>query len=340
MNQFKKRITNNNFEDLSKIYNFIACIYTISMLVLVMVKKTNLTESKQSIFIKKFIISTKLKEVTLNNVKKNKKFLESKNEQKTPPKKKFNKYDVEESITEGRNVYTISPKNKSTEKIILYLHGGAYMANFQSIHWNFISNIIDGAGIKVVAPDYPLAPEHTWQDAFYMLNSLYKKLNLEKKDFILIGDSAGAGLALAWTIELYNKNYKQPGQLFLLSPWLDVSMSNPDIVITEDIDPYLSREALKIAGKYWSGDTETDSWQVSPLNNDFKVIPPLTLFTGTADILNNDAQLLKNRILTLGLNIDYREYKNMIHDWMFFKMPEAKKCCDEIISIINMNIKN
>ena len=76
-----------------------------------------------------------------------------------------------------------------------------------------------------------------------------------------------------------------------------------------------------------------NDWHISPLYGNFKELPPISLFTGTADILNPDAVILKDNLLKENLAINYHEYPKMIHDWMFFNIPEAQSCIKSIISL-------
>ncbi|HET9486082.1 MAG TPA: alpha/beta hydrolase, partial [Chryseosolibacter sp.] len=153
-----------------------------------------------------------------------------------PPAEVVEKCTVEKRILHHRNVFTLHPKTNPSGKHILYLHGGAYVQNFVRQHWTFLASLVEELHCSITAPDYPLAPRHTYREAFDMVIPLYKKLinMVSPKDVILMGDSAGGGFVLALSQYLHKRNVPQPGQLFLLSPWLDLTMKNPAI---KDIDP-------------------------------------------------------------------------------------------------------
>jgi acetyl esterase/lipase len=42
----------------------------------------------------------------------------------------------------GRKVWTLVPKEGATQKTILYLHGGAYVANLLSFHWDLVADLM------------------------------------------------------------------------------------------------------------------------------------------------------------------------------------------------------
>jgi acetyl esterase/lipase len=66
---------------------------------------------------------------------------------------------------------------------------------------------------------------------------------------VLIGDSAGAGLALAAAQRLRDRTGAQPSRIVLISPWLDLTMSHPDQAALEADDPVLARPGLLEAGR-------------------------------------------------------------------------------------------
>ncbi|HEX8039754.1 MAG TPA: alpha/beta hydrolase, partial [Chryseosolibacter sp.] len=153
-----------------------------------------------------------------------------------PPKEILRSCSVEKHVIHNRNVFTLHPVTTPSKKHILYLHGGAYVQNFVRQHWIFLQALLEDLHCDITAPDYPLAPAHTYRDAFNMIVPLYKKLiqTVSPSDLILMGDSAGGGFALALAQYLREKDLPQPSKIFLLSPWLDVTMTNPAI---KDIDP-------------------------------------------------------------------------------------------------------
>ena len=92
-----------------------------------------------------------------------------------PPKKIADSCHLEKWQLQGRNVFTLSPKEKKAKKHILYLHGGAYVQNFAKPHWNFLANLLTRTQFAITAPDYHLAPTNTYKQSFAMVEEIYKK---------------------------------------------------------------------------------------------------------------------------------------------------------------------
>jgi epsilon-lactone hydrolase len=254
-----------------------------------------------------------------------------------PPIRISRNYMVETMQVNGRNIFIVAPKIINNDKIVFYLHGGAYIAGISWPHWRFIRKLIGNSGVKVAMVDYPVAPENSYTDTIDMVLKSYEMLlkNYLPSQIVFMGDSAGGGLALAIAQELHRKNLPQPASLILLCPWLDVTMSNQDIDAFEKKDSLLSRKALVSAGKHYAKDADRRNPLISPLYGGFDGLAPLHLFAGTHDLLTADARKLNELLKNKNANFHYHEYSHMFHVWMLFPIPEAKKVLHHIARIID-----
>jgi acetyl esterase/lipase len=251
-----------------------------------------------------------------------------------PTKKILSSYHVDKYQVKGRNVFTLNPGEG--HKHILYLHGGAYVEGFLRPHWDFMHMLIKDLDCTITAPDYPLAPENTYLQTFEMMSELYRQLieKVDQKDFVIMGDSSGGGLALALAQKMRIENIRQPAQIILLSPWLDIGLTNPEI---KDIDPsdlFLGVDSLRVAGKAYAGDADPGSYLLSPVNGPLDGLGKISVFIGSREILVADARKLKARSIEEGIGLNYYEYTGMFHTWMLLNFPESKKAKRQIISII------
>jgi acetyl esterase/lipase len=253
-----------------------------------------------------------------------------------PPPKISKNYNVETKQVNGQNIFIIFPKAVYNGKIIFYLHGGAYIAGITWPHWRFIRRLVDNAGVRVAMIDYPVAPENGYADTIDMVLKSYQFLleNYSHSQIVIMGDSAGGGLALALAQELHRNYLPQPDCLILLCPWLDTTLSNPDIEAFEKKDSLLSKKALISAGKHYAKDTDRTNPLISPLYGIFEGLAPIYLFAGTHDLLTADARKLNELLKNSGVRLNYHEFDHMFHVWMFFPIPEAKKALCQIVQII------
>ena len=237
---------------------------------------------------------------------------------------------------DGHLVWIVSPREKPSDKHVIYLHGGAYVNSFASQHWNLISKLVQATNCNVIAPNYPHAPEHYVHDVFAFLLPLYQAFaaGVGSSNITIMGDSSGGGISLALAQQLRDLGLDQPGRLILLSPWLDATLSNPEIAEFDKIDPFLGVEGLQYGGAAYARDVDPKSYLVSPVYGSFRDLAPISLFIGTRDILFPDCRKLRDRAADEGVRIDYREYEGMVHDWMLGPMPEARHAIAEIVDLI------
>jgi acetyl esterase/lipase len=248
-------------------------------------------------------------------------------------------YQVTKSDRNGHLVWTVAPKSGTPRKQIIYLHGGAYCNSFAPQQWNFMMRLVDALGCTVTAPNYPHAPEFCVHDVFDFLLPLYHEVAAREgsANVTVMGDSSGGGMSLALAQRLREDGRKQPGNVILLSPWLDVTMSDPQLAALDKIDPFLGVEGLKYAGAAYAGDEDPKHYLVSPVYGSLKDLAPITVFIGTRDILLADCRRLRDRAVAEGVKLNYREYEAMLHDWMLISLPESKQALREIVEIIGTN---
>ena len=117
-----------------------------------------------------------------------------------PPKEIQEEYNIEAETYQNRTVFYLTQKQGATNPYtIFYLHGGSYVSEASAYHWEFLKSIAKDIGATIVMPDYPLAPKYNYKDVFQMIEPLYQEIIEEvgKDKLIVMGDSAGGGLALA-----------------------------------------------------------------------------------------------------------------------------------------------
>ena len=135
-------------------------------------------------------------------------------------------------------------------------------------------------------------------------------------NIIFMGDSAGAGLALGVAHHLNREERPLPQQIILLGPWLDITMSNPDILPVDKYDPLLGIKGLQMAGAVYAGSLDPRDDKVSPLYGDFEGLPPISVFVGTHDLFVADCRRLKEKMRSAQLPLNYFEYTKMMHVWV------------------------
>lgn len=247
------------------------------------------------------------------------------------------KHNITKKEYDGMDCYIFNENHPAADHHILYLHGGAYISQPKPQHWNFLASIADQTNSTIFVPIYPKAPNHQYTESFAKVMPIYKEIiqTAGSERTILMGDSAGGGFALALAELLLEEHILQPKHLILLSPWLDITLQNPDAFALEPDDPMLSLYGLIEIGKTYAGDMDRDVYLLSPINGKLEGLTDISLFIGTHEVFLPDARRFKQLAEAAQVRLNYFEYPKMSHVFPLQPIPEAKQATKQIIDIIN-----
>ncbi|MCV7346509.1 alpha/beta hydrolase [Mycolicibacterium rhodesiae] len=235
------------------------------------------------------------------------------------------RYRVSHEIVGGFDCYTVQSTNCGTAggdgPSVVYVHGGAYVNQIQPAHWKIICAIADTTGCPVHVPLYGLAPQHCAGEAIDFLRAVTGRA-ARHGPFYMVGDSSGAGLALAATQTMISDAAAPPVGLTLISPWLDIELTNPAIAPIAIRDPWLAVPGLRECGKVWAAKLATDDNRVSPIFGVLHNLPPIDLYVGDRDIFLADCRRLRDTIGGGGLT--YHEQPGAIHVYPLLPVPEGR----------------
>ena len=244
-------------------------------------------------------------------------------------------YDLERREDEGMPVYYLHPRTPSNTTVI-YLHGGGYISTAVSAHAWLVDHLARRTGADVVMPLYPLTPHHTWQEAHRLVLDLYRRTVAENpgKRIILMGDSAGGGLAAVIALSLAEAGDTQPDELVLISPWVDITNTNPDIADYVDADPLMAPEPLAEIGRSWAGSTPPTDWHLSPIYGDLSSLKKVTTFVGTREILLPDNALFHAKLLEAGVDSTLHVGEGLNHVYPMFPTPEGRRARRDLVRLV------
>jgi len=254
-----------------------------------------------------------------------------------PPRGIRARLDVRSFSVEQSRVHILIPRIDGCEHCILYLHGGSYVATFTRQHWNFLGKIAEKTKSVIIAPDYPLAPDASLVGG--LPSALCTLETHGRVPAMCIHYTDGrfgreAGLVLGFVQTLRDAHLAMPASVIMLSPWLDVTLENPQIEVLSPADPFLNVEALRVAGKAWAGRSNPRRMEISPIYGHFEDLPPLSLFIGTKDLLLADCRKFRDICVVTGAKLDYYEYEGMLHVWMLLPIRESGYAVEQIMGIV------
>jgi len=215
----------------------------------------------------------------------------------------------------------VSRDRPDRRRIILYLHGGAYLAGSPETHRHLGAALAGAAGGRAVLPDYHLAPEHPFPAALEDALACYRAL-LERgyapSRIAVAGDSAGGGLAAALCLAAERDALPAPACLALFSPWADLRADAPSLARNARRDPMLPAQRMpEVIGHYLQG-AAPDQALASPLLGAFAAPPPALIMVGRSEILLDDAIGLAETLRKSGGNVRLEIWPRVPHAWPIF----------------------
>ena len=230
----------------------------------------------------------------------------------------------------------ITTPNSESQKVVLYLHGGGYVAGSIASYRDLVARISSVSKARILILEYRLAPEFPFPNALEDSVAAYKWLvsteNINPNNIIIAGDSAGGGLTLATAIKLRNEGFPLPIAIVCLSPWTDLAGTGESLKTNGEIDPFISLEMFEICARTYLETTDPCNHLASPLYADLQGLPPLLIQVGTSEVLLDDSIRFAERAKTAGVDVRLKIWKDMIHIFAIFAIftPESRQAIEQI----------
>ncbi|MDH3491452.1 MAG: alpha/beta hydrolase, partial [Gammaproteobacteria bacterium] len=253
---------------------------------------------------------------------------------------------VEATTVNGIDAEWLRPKAAPDDKVLLYLHGGAYLIGSCRTHRQLVSHIARAAGINALVPDYRLAPEHRFPAGIEDAVGVYRSLLAEgfkPGDIFVAGDSAGGGLTIAMLLSLRHAGVPMPAAAVLLSPFLDVTASGESATTRADQDPWFDATDLAVvADNYCANADELKNPLVSPVFANVAGLPPTLIQVGDDEILLSDATRFAALMEEAGLEVQLEIWPEMWHVFQLLvgKMPESRKAIRKIGAYLHARMRS
>ena len=226
---------------------------------------------------------------------------------------------IEQTEESECTVYKISPKEKASQTVCLYIAGGEGCHAPEKRHFKTIARLIKKSGCTVYLPCYPLAPQHNVRYALRFLQKLYSTilLSARSQDIVFAGDGAGANLVLS----LCQRVSRKPAKLIVISPKPGTSDSRRNslaaqetLVQAQQDDPLLSYETEDFFAGSWLREVPETSPDAEPLCIDYRGFPLMQLFYSTRDIYAPFMGALIQTVQDAGCTVQ-ENAQPMCHAW-------------------------
>lgn len=234
----------------------------------------------------------------------------------------------------------IVPQSSSSDRVLLYLHGGGFVFGLTPQHVRMGEYLAHRMGVRVLMVDYRLAPDHPYPAALDDCVTAYRWLltqGLPAHDIAVAGDSAGGNLAITTMLRLRDSGSPLPAAAACLSPVTDLATGDER---REGFrDPLLPPRALRLYTRSYVGGADAHDPLISPVYGDLRGLPPTLVHVGEDEVLRESAARFVSRAESAGVPVQMRVYPRMWHVWqMFLALPQAMESLDEIAEFLRAHL--
>lgn len=228
------------------------------------------------------------------------------------------------------NALVVEPLQKYADGVIVFLHGGGWSLGSALCYAPLCRAIAAEAGMRVVAPDFPQAPEHPFPAAFELLAAatVWAGDRFEGPLF-LAGDSAGGTLAAAISADKRAAGTVKGQALFY--PVLDL---RPNAHYRSrrrfGSGKYFLSEAgiLGAAAWYCGASNDPSDPRISPIMepNPGRT-PPTFILLPDLDPLRDEGEKYASLLKKSGVPVEVFRAQNTIHGCASFsgRIPQARQ---------------
>ncbi|MBT4996360.1 MAG: alpha/beta hydrolase fold domain-containing protein [Hellea sp.] len=238
------------------------------------------------------------------------------------------KYSIKGTIHKNHNIWTFD----GNTTLVYYLHGGAFVLGLNSLYYSMIGRLAKISKAKIVAPDYPLPPEHNVNEIHEWVKSSYIETIAKHNpnNIIIMGDSAGGNLAIALVDWIMTSELRKPSNLILLSPWVDLELKNPKLEANPS-EQLLDKKDIQKAAIRFANGLDLKEPLISPLYHNNLKLPKTTIFSGDLDLLHDDIVRFSKKNPKVTLKIT----NHMPHVHVIMPTKEAKITLKQISNILS-----
>ena len=232
---------------------------------------------------------------------------------------------VTEVTANGVPAHWLDAPETETSRVLLFLHGGGYELGSVRSDGELAARLGRVSGMRVLFPEYRLAPEHPYpaaiDDVLAAWHWLRNAQELSATSLAVAGASAGGGLAVALLVATRDAGEPLPVAAVLMSPTVDLTSSGASMTERADQDPISTPAMLR---------------QFAALAG----LPPLLVQAGTADVLLSDSERLAAAASKAGVDVVLEVGEDLPHAYpIMLGTPEAAAATERIGKFLRTRVR-
>jgi monoterpene epsilon-lactone hydrolase len=242
---------------------------------------------------------------------------------------------VSEVNAGGVPAHWLAAPGADAGRVLLFLHGGGFQMGSLRSDGELAARLARASGMRVLFPEYRLAPEHPFPAAIDDVLTAWRWLrtdqDLTARSMAVAGDSAGGGLTIALLVAIRDAGEALPAAAALMTPTVDLTYSGASMTERAGQDPISTPAMLRqFAADYLAG-ADPKTPLASPLFASLAGLPPLLVQAGTADLLFSDSERLAAAAAQAGVDVTLQIGQGLPHVYQtMLGTPEAAEATERI----------
>ena len=213
--------------------------------------------------------------------------------------------------------WTATP-GADASKVILFLHGGGYVIGSLDSHRHLVAECGRTAGVRTLAIDYRMAPEHPFPAAVEDTVAAYRFLlssGVAAGKICIAGDSAGGGLVVGGILAIRDAGLPLPACAWCISPWVDMEARGQSFTDRAATDPTVQAPTIRFMAETYLAGADPRSAHAAPHYGDLRGLPPMMIQVGACETLLDDSIQLARAAGIADVAVDLQIWPEMIHVW-------------------------
>lgn len=232
--------------------------------------------------------------------------------------------------------------NCKSGKVIMYLHGGAFIVRMPELHSTMVSRLCHQIGASAFMPWYRLAPEHPFPAAPQDALAAYRYLleTHRPEDILLMGDSAGGTLTLALLNLIKAEGLANPVAAVAFSPPVDFAQISATWLMHSWTEPLYALQPVVSPQAHYLNCTNYTDPIASPIYGDLHGLPPVLLLVGGVEALRDDALGYARVASVSNTPVTLHIWQGMPHVHMLMDfLPETALAEQEVVKWLQAKLR-
>jgi acetyl esterase/lipase len=230
------------------------------------------------------------------------------------------------------------------DRVIVYLHGGAFVVGGRFLHRSLMSRIADRNRASLVAVDYRQLPHHPVSDSVEDGLDAYRHVldsGVPASKVLIMGDSAGGYLTFQVALAAEAEGLPMPAGLVAMSPLIDfdgtakleAESADTCAVFPPHCFDALAKVVLRASRRAGQAHALPDTPSRAALHG----LPPSLIQGSTAEIVHPDAESMASALHAAGVDCELQVWDHQVHVFQAAAgfLPEADQAIEEVADFVD-----